>query len=234
MIARGLPARANRVLDSLTTADAAFIHNKLELVPLDLNAVLFEQGAEVTHIYFPVSGLISLVTRVGGAGVESATVGAEGMLGLPVFLHSPESTCDSVVQMKGEAWRLPAAAFLESVERCPAWSDSLKRYSALSLWMSYRSAASNQVHSLAQRTARWLLLAQDHAKEDNFNLTHRLLSQMLGVRRAGVTTALGALQREGIISTRRGRIAVLDRRRLEGEACECDALMRARSNSPLV
>lgn len=219
-------AGENRVLDSLTAPEAAFILPHLELVPLDPRAMLFQEGALATHVYFPVSGLISLVTRVGAVGVESATIGSEGMVGLHIFLKATESAYQSVVQMRGEAWRFPAPAFVDELDRCPAWSNSIKRYTAARLWMSSRTAACTQLHSIAQRTARWLLFANDHAQQDDFSLTHGLLAKILGVRRASVTNALGALQRQSIIGTSRGKIKVLDRQRLEAAACECHGAIR--------
>jgi CRP-like cAMP-binding protein len=182
----------------------------------------------MTHVYFPVSGMISLVTRIGRASVESATVGSEGMLGLPLFLGAGASQGKWIVRIRGEAWRLSAAAFTDSVERCPAFSASLKRYTAARLWVTYRSAGCSLLHTLASRSARWLLFVHDRVPGDEFELTHAYLAEMLGVRRAGVTLALGALQRNGIISSRRGRMTILDRERLEAEACECDAIIRSR------
>lgn len=235
MNTRGPGSRVtNRILNSLTASDAASVLSQLELVPLNEHTVLFVEGAPMQHAYFPVSGLISLVTRVDSVDIESATVGAEGLLGLPIFLSEEVADCECVVQMPGEAWRIPAAAFLDLLESCPGLNDSLKRYTAASLWVTYRSAACAQVHSLARRTARWLLLAHDHALTDHFHLTHLLLAQMLGVRRAGVTMALGSLQRKGLIVSRRGRITILDRLALEQEACSCDALIRTRNNSSLL
>ena len=234
MTSRGLNARdINRILDSLSAAEAALVLPQLELVPLNLDAVLADEGVAMTHVYFPVSGLISLVTNVDGIGVESAAIGAEGMVGLSVFLQAGGSSSNSVVQMSGQAWRIPVAAFLHLLDECAGLNASLKRYIAGRLWTTYRSAACDQLHSIPVRSARWLLLAHDNATADTFQLTHRLLSQMLGVRRASVTTALGALQEQGLISYRRGSITILNRPLLEAEACECDGLIRARNNISL-
>ncbi len=219
---------ANRILDSLTQADAVSLRPHLELVPLAANAVLYEEGVTMTYVYFPVSGMISLVTGFGRASVESATVGSEGMLGLALFLgeHAAQGKC--IARIRGEAWRLPAAMFTELVERSPAFSASLKRYTAARLSVTYRSAGCRLLHTLANRSARWLLLVHDCVPGDRYALAHADLAEMLGLRRASVTIALGAFQRDGIISSRRGIMTILDRRRLEAEACECAAIIRSR------
>jgi CRP-like cAMP-binding protein len=221
----------NRILDSLTRADAGSLRPHLELVPLELNAVLCEEGVTMNHVYFPVSGIISLVTRIGRTSVESATVGSEGMLGLALFLGAGASHCKCIVRIRGEAWRLPATAFCDLVESSPAFSASLKRYTATRLRVAYRSAGCSLLHALASRSARWLLFVHDRVPGDQFELTHACLAEMLGVRRAGVTTALGAFQRDGVISSRRGRMTILDRERLEAEACECNAIIRSHYDS---
>lgn len=204
----------------------------LELVPLKLNALLFEEGAAITHVYFPISGMISLVTHISGTAVESATVGSEGVLGLPLFLDGGKADGDCLVQVEGEAWRLPAAAFLALVADTPNFDACIRHYTATSLWVAYRVAACNLMHSLARRTARWLLVMHDHSSGARIMLTHQYLAHMLGVRRAGVTKALGALQENGIITTQRGGITIVDRHRLEAEACECDGMIRARQTAP--
>lgn len=221
----------NKVLDSLTPAEATSVLAALELVPLEPSAVLYEDGVLITHVYFPVSGMISLVTTIGSVSVESATVGSEGMLGLPLFLGAGGSQCKCFVRIRGEAWRLPAAAFIDLVNRSPGLNASLKRYTAARLSVTYISAGCSLLHTLAGRSARWLLFVHDRVSGDQFELTHAYLAEMLGVRRAGVTLALGALQRDGIIISRRGRMTILDRDGLEAAACECDALIRDRYNS---
>jgi CRP-like cAMP-binding protein len=217
----------NHLLESLPPDEAALILPELELVPLVLDAHLFDEGALMTEVYFPVSGLISLVTRLDGVGVESGTIGSEGMLGLPVFLLTGTADSNSVVQLRGEALKLSAVRFLELIRANEGLSQAMMRYTAQTLWMTFRSGACNRVHTLAQRAARWLLLVHDHVPGDDFELTHRYLAQMLGVRRAGVTNALGALQHRGIIQSRRGRITVLNRSLLEAGSCECHTLMLA-------
>lgn len=224
----GLDAQpSNRLLASLSDADVSALDN-LEFVTLDLDTLLVREGAIMTHVYFPVSGMISLVTQIGGIAVESATVGREGVLGLSLFLDDGRAVGDCMVQVNGEAWRLPAAAFLELAGNNLAFDTSIRQYTATRLWVSYRTAACNLMHSLPLRTARWLLLMHDHTSGDKVRLTHQYLAHMLGVRRAGVTKALGTLQRQGIITSQRGSVTIVDRQRLEAEACECESIIRAR------
>ena len=182
----------------------------------------------MTHAYFPTSGMISRVERVAPASVESATIGSEGMLGLALFLGESVAAADWRVRIRGEAWRLPALSFLDLVERSSLFATTLKRYTSARLLVTYRSAGCSLLHSLPRRSARWLLFAHDCTQGDSFELTHADLAQLMGVRRAGVTLALGHLQREGIISSRRGKITVLDRGHLEAEACECAAMIHSR------
>jgi CRP-like cAMP-binding protein len=218
----------NSLLDSLPADEASRVLPELELVSLESKKVLFEQGQAIRHVYFPITGMISLLREMGHRTVvETGAVGYEGMVGLPVFLGAGTSDSLCRVQVTGEAWRISSDAFLRLVNANHALSGAVGVYTAASLAATLQLAACNLLHPLSQRCARSVLAIHDHVAEDELLLTHEHLAQTLGVRRAGVTAALGVLQARRIITSRRGVITILDRQRLEAEACECGAVIRA-------
>ena len=224
---------ANSLLASLSVAEAKRVLPELELVPLQSRKVLLEQGQAIGHVYFPITGLISLFREMDDRTVvETGAVGYEGMLGLPVFLGvgTSESLCR--VQVTGEAWRISSEAFLKLADANKGFSGAVGHYTAASLAAALQLAACNLLHPLSQRCARSLLTIHDHVAEDELLLTHEQLAQMLGVRRAGVTAALGVFQARMIVTSRRGVITILDRQALEAEACECGAAIRAFYGQP--
>jgi len=223
---RDSPA-VNSLLGSLAPVEASRILPGLELVSLESRQVLFEQGQVITHVYFPLTTLISQLRVMNGRiVVETGAIGSEGMLGLPVFLGSRISDTLCRVLITGKALRTSRASFLKLVAANDDFREILGRYTAASLAGAVQLAACNLLHPLRQRCARTLLAIHDHVAGDDLLLTHEYLAQMLGVGRGGVTPALGFLQTRGIITNRRGVITILDRQRLEADACECAAIMR--------
>jgi CRP-like cAMP-binding protein len=218
----------NSLLASLSATEAKRVLPELELVALEPRKVLFEQGQPMSHVYFPVTGLISLLREMDDRTViETGAVGYEGMVGLPVFLGVGTSDSLCRVQVTGEAWRVSSKAFLRLAHANNGFSGAVGTYTAARLAAALQLAACNLLHPLSQRCARSLLTIHDHVAEDELLLTHEQLAQMLGVRRAGVTAALGVFQARKILTSRRGVITVLDRDGLEAEACECGAAIRA-------
>jgi CRP-like cAMP-binding protein len=225
----------NSLLDSLPADEARRILPELERVSLESRTVLFEQGQAIGHVYFPITGMVSLLRKMNDRTViETGAVGYEGMVGLPVFLGAGTSDSLCRVQVTGEAWRISSEAFLRLVNANYGLKGALGLYTAASLAAVLQLAACNLRHPLSQRCPRALLAIHDHVAEDELFLTHEQLAQMLGVRRAGVTAALGVLQARRILTSRRGVITILDRPRLEAEACECDAVIRALYGSTVV
>jgi CRP-like cAMP-binding protein len=153
-------------------------------------------------------------------------IGREGMVGLPLLYGDDRGSTESVVQTPGTAWRLGADAFHAALDDTPALRALLLRYALAFQVQVTQTAACNARHPVEQRLARWLLMAHDRAESDTFLLTHEFLSQMLGVRRAGVTVAAGVLRRAGLIRYERGTIEVIDRPGLEAAACDCHAAVR--------
>lgn len=215
-------ASDNQILAALPAADLETLRPKLEWVTLHIRDAVYEPDQPIEYVYFPVQGVISLVkVMADGTSIETATVGKEGCVGLPVFLGTDRTAFKAFCQIPGAAFRLPATRFREEVGQGGALHSLLLRYTLAVLTQIAQSAACNRLHSMEQRCARWLLLCHDRMRSDEFLLTHEFLSEMLGVRRASVTVAAGHLQDAGLIRYNRGRVAIVDRPGLETAACEC-------------
>ena len=222
-------ARDNRLLQVLPDDEHDVLAAELEPVRLDSMQVLAEAGFPLEHVYFPRTTMISLVRRMrDGTVVEGGVVGREGMAGLSVAFGEVSSPEAVIASVPGLAHRLPASRFREMLPAMPAMRSLLDRYVLALIDQLGQTIACNSLHSIEQRSARWLLNAQDTAGDRDFHLTHEVLARMLGVRRAGVTVAALVLQREKLIDYSRGRVIVLDRPGLEATACECYSVMRTR------
>jgi CRP-like cAMP-binding protein len=169
-----------------------------------------------------------MLAAVQGAGkkIEIGTIGKEGMAGLPLFLGVNHAPGVYFVQVEGEAWRMPAAAFSEVAHEHPALAAALRRYAQALLVQVSQSSACNRVHSPLERCARWLLMTADRVGGDSFHMTQEFLGQMLGERRSTVSRVASQLQRRGLISYSRGRMAIIDTKRLQDAACDCYAVIR--------
>lgn len=213
---------ANRLLDTLPHKVLQGIRSECELVELTFGDILCERGQPIHDVYFPTASFISeLVVMADRNSLEAGLIGDEGMLGMPLALGIDSSSLRYLVQGSGKAWRMQAAHFRHVLATTPALKDSLDRYAHVLLVQLAQTAACTRFHVLDARLARWLLMTHDRVHTDHFYLTHALLAQMLGVRRSGVTTAAGALQRKNLIHYTRGEITILDRKGLEDAACEC-------------
>jgi len=216
----------NHVLAPLPAADRVRLAAAFEPYRSD-HEVFVDAGGSISHAYFPFEGLISVVAALNnGRRAEVATVGREGMAGLPLFLGSHTSLYEVISQVAGHGLRMPAAAFTDEVARSPALRTRLLRYSELRMAMLGQTAACNAAHHIGARLARWLLISHDSVNGDNFVLTHEFLSHMLGAERPSVTLAAGALQKRGCITYRRGSVVVKDREQLERSSCECYGIVR--------
>jgi CRP-like cAMP-binding protein len=217
-----MPPVGNRLLDSLPRADLERLRPHLEAVSVDIKHVIYEPNGPITHVYFPTSCIISLVTYLeDGSSVEMATIGLEGMVGLPIFLGSETMPSRAFGQVPGDALRITVAAFTAEIGRNGPLVRVLNRYTQALFNQVAQTTACNRVHLVEQRCARWLLQTHDRVGSDQFFLTQEFLAQMLGVRRSGVSAAAGLLQKAGLIRYARGRITVLDRSGLESASCEC-------------
>lgn len=193
----------------------------VELAPAE---ILCERGTATRYAYFPIKGVISLVTPIEGKSVlQVDMVGSEGMVGTQLVLGVDESPLHAFAQGKSSAWRIAADPFRGELARSTALRLSLNRYVCVIMNQRASSMVCQRFHDLGSRLARWLLMTQDRAHADSFHVTHELLAYMLGVRRAGITGAAVALQRLGLIRYHRGELVVTDRRGLEAAACRCYA-----------
>jgi CRP-like cAMP-binding protein len=217
----------NRLLGHLKGEDLRHLAPDLETVKLAYKQSLYRANEPIEVIYFIENGVASLVnTMANGAAAEVATIGNEGMVGLPVLLGDSEAPTSVYMQVPGAGLRMRASSFRRALEHSGALRAVLLRYAHLLFNQVAQSAACAHFHALEQRCCRWLLMTHDRMASDEFLLTHEFLAMMLGVRRAGVTQAAGALQRAGLIQYRHGRIAILDREALEQRSCECYAVTK--------
>jgi CRP-like cAMP-binding protein len=218
---------ANRILESLPPEELALVAKELDNFDMNRDEILVDLGHRVEDVYFPDSGMISLVTSLGNrVTIETGTIGQEGMAGIEAFLGTRNASNRTIVQVPGQARKLRLSVFQDLAAELPGFRDSLRRYAAATLAIANQLAACNLIHSLRQRCARWLLTVHDNVEGNAFYLTHAYLAQMLGVRRAGVTNALADLTKRGLINSRRGTITILDRAGLEAAACECTVAIR--------
>lgn len=216
------PRTGNVLLDALPRSVRSAFVAACEPVELSLGEVLCEPGAVVEHVYFPTAGYISLITPPGASEtLEVGLIGYEGAFGLTVLLDIRTADLRALTQGTGTALRMSAANFLRRTNANAPLRKLMHRYLYVLMAQLARTAACSRFHLLDQRLARWLLMMHDRARGGPFQLTHHFLAQMLGVRRAGVTTAARRLQNGHLIAYSRGQIRVLDRSGLETFSCAC-------------
>ena len=224
----------NQVLASLPSRVYHSLTPLLEPVELMYGQVLYEPGAIMTHVYFPLDGLVSLLTAVdSGHSTEVGMVGREGMLGIPMALGVRISPVRALVQGSGGALRMSAPRFRARVKAEPPLLAALLRYTHGLMCQFAQTAACNRFHTTDARMARWLLMTADRMGSDQFYLTQNFLAQMLGMRRVGVTKAARELEAKGLISYTRGRLAIRDHAGLDGAACACYGIVNELQNFPL-
>jgi CRP-like cAMP-binding protein len=212
----------NQLLARFAAKDLTALAEDLHLVPLVFEQVLYEPHVKIAHAYFPVRGVLSAVTVMDdGSGIEVATIGNEGMLGLPAIIISESAQYRVIVQGAGEAWRIPVKALRARWEANPKLRLILDKYQTAFLGQVSQSVACNGRHKVLQRCSRWLLEMSDRMGSNELAMTQELLSIMLGVRRASVAEALKALADDGLIQTSRSKITLTDRGGLEIKTCEC-------------
>jgi CRP-like cAMP-binding protein len=212
----------NKILGALNTKDFQQLFAQLERVTLVQGDVIYEADASLKYVYFPETAVLSmLATMEDGRSVEVGPIGKEGMVGLRIFLGAETTPDRVIVHVAGTSKRLKASVLKQLVANKNALNKKLMRYTQMLLAMTARSAACNQLHTLDQQFARWLLTMSDYVGGDELRLTHDLIALTLGVRRAGVTEAANVLKHRGIIASRRNSIRVVDREGLQAAACEC-------------
>jgi CRP-like cAMP-binding protein len=225
----------NRLLAALPAAERARLAPHLEAVPLPLAAVIYESGGVQDHVYFPESGIVSLLYVMSdGAAAEIAVVGREGMVGIALFMGGETTPSRAVVQSEGRGHRLEAGVIKAEFARGGELQRLLLRYTQALITQMTQTAVCNRHHLLEQQLCRWLLLSLDRLPSSDLVMTQQLIANMLGVRREGVTEAAGRLQADGLIDYARGRIHVLDRPALEERVCECYGVVKREYDRLLV
>jgi CRP-like cAMP-binding protein len=220
-------ARRNYLLAGLPDAELDRLVRRADIVELKQRNLLVEAGQPLDELHFPVTAVLSQLAVIDHDSViEVSTIGREGTTALPVFLGSRTSPNTVMCQMSGDAVRLPATALPELLNGDGALHDMLHRYTQATIVLLAQSVACNRAHSIEERASRWLLMTRDRVDSDTFDLTQEFLAQMLGVRRASVSVTQGVLQSAGLIRYSRGRITIVDRRRLEEAACDCYPIIR--------
>jgi CRP-like cAMP-binding protein len=222
------PPAQNRLLAALPRKVYGRLAQHLEPVTLAFGEVLHESGSRIRHAYFPLDGLISLLTVVGKAkATEIGIVGNEGVVGASAALGIDTAQQRAVVQGAGTALRIASARLQSECSAHENWYRELFRFTNALMHQAAQTAACNRFHAVEPRLARWLLATRDRVHSNYFQITHEFLSQMLGVRRVGVTEAAASLQKRKLISYSRGNIQLLDPAGLEASACECYGAVRA-------
>jgi CRP-like cAMP-binding protein len=222
-----IPHLNNHLLAALLidVQDRLFPH--VELVKLELGQVIYEAGTQLDYVYFPTDSIVSLLyVMESGASAEISVVGNEGLVGIALFMGGDSTSSRAVVQSAGHAYRLKSAVLTEEFDRHGHFLVLLLRYTQSLITQMAQTAVCNRHHSIDQQLCRLLLLSLDRLPDNHVIMTQELISNMMGVRREGVTAAAGKLQKLGIIDYHRGHITVLDRPKLEQLSCECYAVVR--------
>lgn len=219
--------KKNHLLAALPDQEWMRWKSELEYVHLPLGNVLYESGAQQSHVYFPTTAIVSLLYVMDdGGSAEIAVVGFEGVVGISLFMGGESTTSRAVVQSAGGAFRLRGAAMKLEFDHLPVL-HLLLRYTQALITQMAQTAACNRHHSLDQQLCRWLLLSLDRLPGNDLVMTQELMASMLGVRRESVTESAGKLQLLGLIRYARGRIKVLNRPGIEKRSCECYAAVKA-------
>jgi CRP-like cAMP-binding protein len=212
----------NRLLEALPELEYKRIVPMLEHVFLPLGQALYEPGGSLQHVYFPTTAIISLLNILkNGSSAEIAIVGNDGVLGISLFMGGDTTPSRAVVQSEGYGYRMRSNFLKQEFNQGGPLMYLLLRYTQALITQMAQTAICNRHHSIEQQLCRWLLLSLDRLSTAHLIMTQELISNMLGVRREGVTDAAGKLQKDGLIQYTRGHIHVLDRDSLEARACEC-------------
>jgi len=212
----------NHLLNLLPADEFRLVQKLLRKVTVEAKQVLYEPRGQIDEVYFPINAVLSAVAVMeDGSAIEVATVGNEGVSGLPAFAIVATSPHRVFVQIAGEAWVADAVAFNRECKRLAKLSEIMTGYLQAFMFQISQSVACNGLHVIVERCCRWLLMTHDRVDGDDLALTHEFLSFMLGVRRSGITEVLQSLQHQGHIRYGKGKITVVNRDGLEDLACEC-------------
>ena len=212
----------NQLLAALPKAVYELLLPNLTPVSLALGEVIYESDEQMTEVYFPTSSIVSLLYLMAdGMTAEIGVVGFEGMLGVAIFLGGNTTPNRAVVQSAGNAYKMKVRTLRDKFELGGPLQLLLLRYTQALITQISQTAVCNRLHSVEQQLARWLLLSHDRLRSNDLVMTQDLISNMLGVRREGVTMAAQQLKSKGLISYVRGTITMVNRKGLEKAVCEC-------------
>lgn len=224
----------NRLLAGLSPVDLTLLTPHLSVAALEQGILLEEAGDRISTVYFPLSGMISLLAVMrSGTAVETATVGREGAVDVLVALGARTAPVRAVVQLAGRFLRIAAWRFAQAAAQSPGIRDMSVRYHEMQVALVHQVAGCNALHSMEARLCRWLLQTRDRTETDELPLTHEFLSEMLGAQRSTVTMLARRLQHAGMIHYARGRVEIVDRASLEHRTCECYAIVREKTRAGL-
>ncbi len=217
----------NRILATLSDAERERLLPHLAPVKLRKRDMLFEARTATRAVYFPASGVISMVLVAdSGVEIEVGVIGREGVVNPSGGLAGNQAVARAMVQFDGAGWMLPNTHFNAEFSRGGLLQDRVLRFQQALLAQATQSVLCSRLHSLEARLCRWLLSIRDRAESDELQMTHEFLAAMLGSRRAGVSETLEKLRRAQLIETRRGQLTIRDRARMEKMSCECYAVTR--------
>ena len=221
----------NALLAALSSAECERLTNDLELVPLTLGQVLYESGQTMSHAYFPIDCVVSLLyVMKNGESAEIAVVGNEGMIGIALFMGGESTMSRAIVQNAGHAFRLKAQVLKDEFHSGGALNRLLLMFASALITQMVQTAACNRHHPIDQQLCRWMLLSLDRLPSSQIRMTEKLIGNMLGLDRAKVLKATNVLQKAGLIHYNNGEITVLDRSGVEKRSCECYAVVKIETN----
>ena len=226
-----LPLQKNTLLGALSAADCERLAKNLELVPLTLGEVLYESGETMSHAYFPIDGIISLLyVMKNGESAEIAIVGNEGMIGIALFMGGESTMSRAIVQNAGCAYRMKAEVLKDEFYSGGSLSRLLLMFTSALITQMVQTAACNRHHTVDQQLCRWMLLSLDRLPSTRISMTEKLIGNMLGIDRAKVSEATGVLDDAGLVRYDNGVITVLDRPGVERRSCECYGVVKTESD----
>lgn len=223
--------RQNHLLIALSEAAKKRLFIHMEWVALQQGEILYESSETMSHVYFPVDSIISLLHVMGnGDSAEVSVVGNEGLADISLVLGVDRTFSRAVVQSAGRACRIPRKRLLDEFNHHSELKILILRYIQTLIVQMSQTSVCNRYHSILQQLCRCLLLSLDRLPGDQLTMTQKLISDMLGVRREGITEAAGILRKLGVIEYNRGHITVLDRHKLEHLSCECYAIVKQKTD----
>jgi CRP-like cAMP-binding protein len=227
MISLMTEVKSNGILAYLDPDALSRMQSRLHLVMLEAEEVVYHPGDRISHIYFPATAVLCMMTIMeNGDTVEAATVGREGASWVSASLGAPTMPCQTMVSVSGSCYKLEAQFVEEEIRRNRLFHDLVSEYAHALLISSLRTGACNALHSFSQRAARWMLTTADRTLSNEVFITHQFMSALLGGSRSVLTNVLGELENLGGIRTGRGHIELVDRTRLKESSCECYQVLR--------